>query len=527
MRKISFLLTGILIALVGLGQADTISSPLIRDGLVGIFRNEGEKKSLTKLHFSDEDYLDLYLQTGDAADVNAAKQKINHYLSGAGRYGQPLKSKDLKKLYKSVHEAFFRRYVDNPSFGQIFSTGDYNCATASALYALLLQQLSVLYDIRETPSHIYIVADPAAANIVFETTAPGIKIYQVTDKFKTQYLNYLISNKIVTASDVSGGNRDAVFEKHFYGDEKIDRKKLAGLLYYNMGVDALTKEDYTKAYQNFEKAYLLYPSKRIAYLASLSLGSLMAEKEKEVSDDAWPYGLRYLELNKTDDAKELFQGYCARLLKRYLFEQPEPAKVHRFYGKMLPYVTDTSLKRLLQYDYYYETAHHLYIKSNYDSSLVYLDAAYQLTPQNLLLQELIAQSLIQKSMPMSGKVADTVIVSRMEHYFERYPFLKSSPKVRGLYIIGLASATADLFQKNQKAAGDQMLKRFFGLMETDLPAVKDLQPYWAVLISEAYIYHIRQKQYKEARQFLLKVKKYIPDNEEVNKRIGYLDGGIY
>ncbi|WP_018629435.1 hypothetical protein [Niabella aurantiaca] len=102
------------------------------------------------------------------------------------------------------------------------------------------------------------------------------------------------------------------------------------------------------------------------------------------------------------------------------------------------------------------------------------------------MQELIAQSLIQQSIPVSGK-AGAIIVRCLEVRFERYPFLRSNPKVRDLYIIGLASATADLFYENPKAAADRYLKRYLDLMGTNLPVVKEMQPYWAIRVSEAYI----------------------------------------
>lgn len=46
--------------------------------------------------------------------------------------------------------------------------------------------------------------------------------------------------------------------------EKVDMMELAGLHYYNLGVELFNKENYCDAFREFKKASILYPrSKRI------------------------------------------------------------------------------------------------------------------------------------------------------------------------------------------------------------------------------------------------------------------------
>ncbi|MFV0605748.1 MAG: hypothetical protein ACK5NK_07905 [Niabella sp.] len=114
-----------------------------------------------------------------------------------------------------MHKAFLIKYIDNPRFSEIFITGNYNCATASALYAFILDKIGIAYQIRETPTHVYIVADPAGANVLFETTTPGMKSVQMNEKFQHEYLNYLQKNKIITEEEARNDKKSKVFEKYF------------------------------------------------------------------------------------------------------------------------------------------------------------------------------------------------------------------------------------------------------------------------------------------------------------------------
>jgi hypothetical protein len=67
-------------------------------------------------------------------------------------------------------------------FSEIFTNGIYSCVTASTLYALIVDKLSVSYSIREVPNQVYIVAASEKSNMVFETTTPCSRAPQICDK---------------------------------------------------------------------------------------------------------------------------------------------------------------------------------------------------------------------------------------------------------------------------------------------------------------------------------------------------------
>lgn len=493
---------------------------LLADEL-GIFNSSYEKQVLTRTEFSDQDYLALFLQIGgDSINPALSEARISEFIQNKYPDKKTFKSRDLKKLYKEVHEQFFRKYTDNPVFRDIFANGDYNCATASAFYALILDKLSLSYDIRETPNHVYLVAEPLSSNVIYETTAPSMKTFKVSDKLKSEFLDYLVNNKIISKEDAQGNKKNELFEKYFYGDEKIDKKKLAGLLYYNLGIDAIAARNFEKGYRNFEKAYILYPSKRIEYLAGISLLASFADKQN-ADDNMVNSCVRYLQLSPTESAKEMVKSYWRSFMEKNLFESPNILKVYQLFGQLRSVIKDTALIKGMSYDYYYKVAHYHDIKKMSDSSLVYLDSAYRINPENILVHELIEKTILQAA--DFNKTADPDFFDRFNQYFNTFSFLDKKGRLGSMYIYSLSRVMSKYYEEDNIKEGARYYDIMKGLMEKERAVMEKNEEVCSIGLVHIYYYYVRHKQYKEAKQFLQIVLQYLPNSIELNKRMKNID----
>jgi len=168
---------------------------------VNAFKSSSEKQLFSDIASGkNTDYLSLFAFSDPSTSsiVESVKQKMDNFQSASELLHQKdFTSKQVKKLYSEIHNSFLSKYIDNPGFGELFQNGNYNCATATALYTLLLDKTSIHYNIRETPQHVYIVAAPDTYNIIFETTAPGARFLDLNDKTKNQFLDYLYANKMI------------------------------------------------------------------------------------------------------------------------------------------------------------------------------------------------------------------------------------------------------------------------------------------------------------------------------------------
>ena len=118
--------------------------------------------------------------------LNKLKVKQTQYRSEMGF---------LKHLFYTVHRKMLGDYVQYSSFQQIFEKhGYYDCVTASILYAIILDELNIQYEVRETDYHVYLLAIADDQEVFFETTDPMYGF--VADPEEVMYRKNFYSGKI-------------------------------------------------------------------------------------------------------------------------------------------------------------------------------------------------------------------------------------------------------------------------------------------------------------------------------------------
>ncbi len=170
------------------------------------------------------------------------------------------KKKQVDVLFKATHKEFFKKYEEIASFDEIFETGTFNCVSGSALYALLLKELSIEYSVISQPGHVYLIADPQEFKIPIECTDPltGTSS-RVSDKAKRQYIQQLRSYKMIGADEFPGMTDEAIYDQMMYEETKeVPIEALIAYQYYNKGLDLMSNKKNDKSLEKLEKAYDLY-----------------------------------------------------------------------------------------------------------------------------------------------------------------------------------------------------------------------------------------------------------------------------
>ena len=489
---------------------------------LNVFNSDEEKKLFANiLNGKAVDYFQLMLLTDSdksKASIDAYSNKVESFIQSKGW----LEKKDLnspksiKKIYKDIHDAFFTQYVENPSFGQIFLNGNYNCATATALYAFLLDKLSIQYNIRETPQHVYIIAAPGTFDIVFETTAPGAMVYSYNDKMKNQYLEYLFNNKLISKEEWNNEDKNKLFEKYFYSDKLIKLHELAGLLYYNLGVTALQEQNYLKAYNNFEKSYFLYPQPKLKYFVSVCAGAMIYQSPMQ-DEEKYPYYIRYTQIGNAETSKTLMLEYRQKISKKYLFQNTDRAKYFSIYHSVLAASKDSSLLKDLKYEHYHDMARYFSIKNSHDSSKVYIDSLYAFNPNDLLIQELITETVFK----IVYNYSETKLaVAELKKFFAEYPFIKSNSRLQEYYMHMLAREVGMKYEKENHKEGSPYLVQLKECIQQH-PSLAAKSEIVIPAITEVSGYYVRKGDYKSAHALLDFINKLIPNNEEITRRLAH------
>ena len=488
---------------------------------LNIFSGDAEKKYFNEIAATGStDLFQLMLVAGNAnystTTSTAAAERISTFIDQRLQSGKQYSSKEIKKLYAEIHDAFFTKYVDNPAFAQIFSNGNYNCATASALYAVLLNKLNVEYSIREMPTHVFIVAAPSTYNVVYETTAPGAMIYQLNENVKKTYLEYLQKNKLIGQEELESGDRNALFEKYFYGNNAINLQQLCGLLYYNRGIEAVQQEDYVTAYKNFEKAYFLHPGLRMKYFVSTSL-ALNLYKATNLSEDEKITTLsRYMQVGDSAAAKEMIGDLFEKGSKKYLFQYPDMSRYVALYNSIVNVVKDSAFLRLARHDHYVDMAHYYSIKEELDSTRRYLDSLYNMNTSDLLVKEQITNTIynVVRKLPQGKEQA-----AALKGYFKSYPFLATNNSLQDAYVFSLIMEIGSKYSTENEKEGRPYLDELKAALDGQPALAKRLETYVEAAVPEICGYYARKKNYKTVKENLLFFKKLLPNNEEINRRL--------
>ncbi|MEO8147365.1 MAG: hypothetical protein ABI723_07000 [Bacteroidia bacterium] len=425
--------------------------------------------------------------------------------------------KKYKFIFNSVHDKFFKKYKEDASFDKIFSSGEYNCLTATAVYAMVLDHLSIPYTIKEEPTHVYLVADPNRNSMLFEATNPTLKYYNPDDKFKKNYIDYLLESKVTTREELNTKGYDEIFNTNYYSKDNITLQQLVGLHYYNDGVSFLNDKEYKKAYKQFEKAYLLYPSQRIAYLLKVALTLDFANLDYSTLDQIDQYLKFYNYCDKEKLRENLLSDFSA-ITKRFLIEKDNKKYYDQVYSKFREKVSDTIAIKEISTEYYYENARAFALKNNIDSGLEYIVQAYCMDTVNLNVKGLLSSILSEK---MNKHLSPENNTKLLDDYCSRFPQLKETAIFRNLYVRNYLYASALAFDSDNRTKGMQNLKKFEEMLsKNNIDIDNRMIGTTYGLASSSYL---RLNDQKTGKDLLLRGLKIVPDNEELKRKLKLLN----
>jgi hypothetical protein len=225
------------------------------------------------VHSTISPYLNAYSQAEGGAIQNT--QDVESFIHKiASKRGSFKTERDyLKYIFTKTHHRYLRHYEEYASFNNLLISKSYNCLTGTALYALILKELNVPYEIFETNYHIFLLARTDAGNVLFEATDP-LKGFISNDREIDARIKIYKQNSVLQAS-----NTDKTlyrFKIDIYNRITLDG--IIGLLHYNLAVQAYNRQDLRTSIVHLDKAILLYQSSRIEEFSKIILLSVIESK---------------------------------------------------------------------------------------------------------------------------------------------------------------------------------------------------------------------------------------------------------
>ncbi len=497
-----------------------ISIPLIRaqekPDLASLdFKSPFEEKVFSNLEEAQD--LDLLMAISDGM-TEAKVKAITTYISDfkkaleKKKFGSKNEEKKLKILFDLTHDRFFDQYIEVSNFYEIFRTREYNCVSATALYALILKSYGIPYQIKETPTHVYAVAYPYTKNILLESTAPQSGYFSPSQKDIERAVEALVESKYIKQSEVDRQGITQVYNNFFYSKDNIDIRQLAGLQYYNETLQHLEKEQYKAALNAVRKSALLYPSEKIDFLESSIMVSIFAESDFDSLDD-----IRLLAdfANLNGDSESMVTETYKIILNNNLLVKDNGTFVDSVYQTLTEKLKDAEIKKTISENHFIAYGEYHLRKSQTTKALEKLKKAYELNSKNVGTQSMITDCLVQKF----ARGGSTRTISSMNEYEAEFTFLTENSLYQSIKFYNYSFLGYMQFREDNREKGLEYLGLMDELRDKFGEDLKIDDARYGMIYAEAGAHYYRKKEYQKAKEIIEKGLERVPDHTELIARL--------
>ena len=523
MKKISIILISCFIANISLFAEDSESDSLVYYHEL-TFSSQFEEEAFT--HFfelGNKDYIALFLSVNSDIDFEEFK-RINKSVQtqiliyNSPHYQKFKETKKIKKIYNSVHENYFKKYVPNTYFTDFFSTGEYNCVTATALYGIIFDKLKIPFTIKESFSHVFLIAYPNSNSVLVETTNPLKGYFVFNSQFKSNYVDYLKRSKLVSDEEYKNESTDELFDEFFYKEKDVNLKELAGLLYYNKGFELLGEKKYKDAFHQFEKSYFLYPSDKIGYFLSLSAAAILDECDySDIKYVDYIYKIvRYKNFGINNDD---IIGSFRQITHEILVSQSNNQLYDQFYKKISENIEDEELVKEISFIYNYEKGRICYNQFKYNDALKYTEKAFDIKPNHADAQSLFVMSVISNYSDLNDP-QETIEILNL--YSDKHPGLMDNFRFAQLKYSSILILCYQYFCLNDIDKAFEYLDIFEKAYPKRDENFVVIEQFIVNAYSSASAFYFVKGNYSEARKYLNKGLEYVPNNFELKNRLRVL-----
>lgn len=377
-----------------------------------------------------------------------------------------IQNKSLKKqiqtIYKTTHSKFLMKYEAEADFCDIFINGNYNCVSASALYALIFEQFEINYAIKETPTHVYLIADTLGLQTLIESTLPGNGVMSFSEKFKKDYVEYLNSNKIISDNEFDNSTTDQLFNKFYSEDKSISIFELAAIQYYNKGIFLMEEEKFSGAATFFDKALAIYDSHSISYFHYAALHNALLTDLNKKEYDGKLFG-KVLQSSKKDSTLvQIADGYFEDVSIGLCVNDPDINRYNRFYKDIQLHCPEENIPVAIAFRYHFYKAYNFGVNGEYPLSLSEIKIAFRLNQDNLLVKEL-AQQIGTKHLLVEGSFKKQI--DSLEHYFTELPFLSEYKLFQQQLVYCYMKVISESCEYDELNEGEKYYDRFTQSLE--------------------------------------------------------------
>lgn len=494
------------------------------DSIIPIqYQTEYEKHILTNTKSTNLERLLAFGENASASRTEKIANEINAFIQeiNASKLMRLSEVKLMKELHHKVHERFLTSYKLISPFHEIFENGQYNCVSATALFAIVLDELKIPYNIQEMPNHVYIMAYPETLSISVEMTAKTDAYYIPNRKNISQSIDALFRLGLITKNDLSTQTEMDIYNRFYNYNGEISLTELCGIQYYNQAIEFADNDKIKDAYNAICKTEMMYNYRKTNLIKYGLLISILENSKFDSITDI-KYLITYANKESNDD-KYVQYNYGSFLFEQLNGKSNRPI-VDSSFTLIDNYLEDSVLKNELKSFYYFSYSEYYQVKFNLKKQLENAELAHQLNPTNLQIQTNLAKGFVMYYTDkfdddLSDELGFELLLKKFDEYKLKYPFLAQHNLFLSSYFIVYTELSNYYYREddglNGKKYFDSALQVYDSIEDKEI--VNEANIGW--LFAEAGAYLARKHRYNEALEVLNKGLVYAPSHERILARI--------
>jgi hypothetical protein len=215
---------------------------------------------------------DNWLASSSGEKIDA---RIDRMLLRISKQNSSNDREQLRVIFKKTQKEFLHRYKPLASLEEL-AVGDFDCLTATSLFAEILTRAGFSFKVIETNYHIFLLARTREGDVLIETT----------DRFSgfiTEQQNVRERIEVYRSQKASAGKAGGAttYQYGFKVCNEIDMTELSGLLHFNQAVKSYNEAQWKSCAENLVVADRHTESPRIAALATLLLSTVILKDVDE------------------------------------------------------------------------------------------------------------------------------------------------------------------------------------------------------------------------------------------------------
>ena len=499
-----------------------MKSQTINDSLV--FFSNDEKFNFQKLKTETSFLLISQIDSVDNNLPNKFSKDFYSFLDELNNKTSKLKmNKRVNFIYDNIHAKYFKKYVANPNFIEIFTKNEFNCVTATALYSIAFDYLKIPYQIKEKPTHVYLLAFPETYRIIIETTTPNNGYKAVNETELENYKKYLLSYKLISVDEAKSYDSEKIFNEFYVQDTTINLTNLIGIQYYNNSVKYSEKNNFKLALIQAEKAFELHKKDYIKKWINFIIIKLIEEQNKTISNNEFfNLLLKFYTYNKGNDIVEQYikEKYSKKAIE-IIKETNGELKLDSIKNSFADKFENKSLKEEIIYNSNIILAEHYYYALDVLKALELLSKSYK--KENKQLNLLISKCILIhfEKITSASKGLDS-----LKKYENIFPFIIEEARIQSFGVWCYMAMVEKYFESNESETGLIFLNEFREKYKPNANTIYK-NKFIGKGYGEASSYYFRKQDFTKAKELLREGLEFAPESEELNRKLKYFDTPYY